>query len=396
MKTYPYYLTIKIRRWFTNKWLYIPLIDRWLINELIPPLFFAIAAFTVVSLSVGVVFDLVRQIVEMGIPFTIAFKVLLFRLPSFLVISFPMAMLLASLLTYGRLNENSELKALRSIGINTYRMVLPALTLALFMTCLTFLFNNNIVPYSNRSAEDTISVALGKAFTSEQGEDIIYSQKGYIVDPNTNLKKRGVTHLFYAWKFIEGEMIDVTVIDFSKLGYTQMLKAKSGKWNESESKWEFLDGNLLTLADKGSSTSTEFKSFISPLGIELSNVATLPKDSRDMTLSEAIIAKKRYEQSGNIKETRRIKVRIQEKITLPFACLVFALIGSSFGSSTNRKGGRSQGFGFSIILILIYYILSFSFSSLGVKGIIEPSISAWIPIFISMIGGGILLRQSSK
>jgi Predicted permeases len=66
----------------------IPLVDRWLLGELIGPLLFAIAAFTVVSLSVGVMFELVRRIVESGLPVGIAVQVLLLRLPSFLVISF--------------------------------------------------------------------------------------------------------------------------------------------------------------------------------------------------------------------------------------------------------------------------------------------------------------------
>jgi lipopolysaccharide export system permease protein len=61
-----------------------------------------------------------------------------------------------------------------------------------------------------------------------------------------------------------------------------------------------------------------------------------------------------------------------------------------------RGGGRSQSFGLSIILILIYYILSFSFSSLGVKGIINPFFAAWSPVFLSMLGGGFLLKQASK
>ncbi len=75
----------------------IPLIDRWLIGQLIPPMLFAIGAFTAVSLSVGIMFDLVRKIVEFGLPFPIALKILILNLPGFLVLSFPMSMLLATL-----------------------------------------------------------------------------------------------------------------------------------------------------------------------------------------------------------------------------------------------------------------------------------------------------------
>ena len=62
-----------------------------------------------------------------------------------------------------------------------------------------------------------------------------------------------------------------------------------------------------------------------------------------------------------------------------------------------KQGGcRSQNFGLRIILILIYYILSFIFSSLGVKGIMNPFFAAWTPVFLSMLGGGFLLKQASK
>ena len=85
----------------------IPLIDRWLLGELIGPLLFGLTLFTVVSLSVVVMFDLVRKIVESNLPWTIAVQVLLMKLPSFLVISFPIATLIASLLAYSRLSANS-------------------------------------------------------------------------------------------------------------------------------------------------------------------------------------------------------------------------------------------------------------------------------------------------
>ena len=134
----------------------IPLLDRWLIVELISPLLFAVAAFTVVSLSVGVMFELVRKIVESGLPVLVAVQVLIQRLPSFLVISFPMATLMATLLAYSRLSANSELTALRSVGVTATRMVMPALALALVMSSLTFVFNDVVVPRSNRSAEITL------------------------------------------------------------------------------------------------------------------------------------------------------------------------------------------------------------------------------------------------
>ena len=373
----------------------VPLIDRWLLGELIGPLLFALTAFTVVSLSVGVMFDLVRKIVESNLPWTIAVQVLLLKLPSFLVISFPMATLMASLLANSRLSANSELTALRSVGVTASRMVAPAIALALLMTSLSFLFNDVIVPRTNRSAEFTLQRALGKAIAAEKGDDIVYSRFGRVTGPDGVIGK-GLTQLFYASKFQDGTMIGVTVLDFSRSGFTQMLVAEKANWNESQAKWEFRDGKILTLTPSGSTTSADFDRYLYPLSPAPLRIARLPKDANNMTVSEAIEAEQLLSDAGDRKEARRLRVRIQEKFTVPMACLVFGLIGSSLGAKPNSRTSRSQGFGISVVLIFVYYVLSFSFSSLGVKGTLDPLLAAWGPVLISLAGGGVLLRQASR
>lgn len=379
------YTLTKYRRLFVSKWNVIPLIDRWLLGELIPPLFFAISAFTVVSLSLGVMFDLVRKIVENGLPLQIALQVLILKLPSFLVISFPMAILMATLLAYSRLSANSEIKALRSIGISIKRIVISALILGVFMTGLTFVFNDLVVPNANQKAQLTLVRGLGASMHSHYAKDIIYFRN-----------VPGIAQLFYAKEFKNREMVGVSVLDFSRRDYTQMVSAKKASWNDINAYWEFNDGTILTLAPDGSSTSVKFENYIYPLDIGPKKIAELPRDANNMTLSQAHKAREIYEKSGNIKEARRIKVRIQEKFTFPISCIVFSLIGSSLGCKSHKKNSQSQGFGLSIILILIYYVISFSFSSLGVGGLLNPFFAAWLPVLISFIGGGYLLKEASR
>ncbi len=386
----------KFLHYFRKRIKYIPLLDRWILSQLVPPLIFSISAFTVVSISVGVMFDLVRKIVEFDLPLNIALNVLILRLPSFVVLSFPMATLLASLLTYSKLSSNSEIKALRAIGISIYRIILPSLFLALVMTGLTFVFNNNIVPYTNSKADFVLSNSLGKSFSIEKGEDIIYSRKGNITDSNNNKLSYSLTHIFYAKDYTDGFMNKVKVLDLSKYGYTQVLTADKAFWNSSIEKWEFLNGKLHLFSENGDSTITKFDSYIYPFNTGPIKIASIPKDANDMTLAEARKALQIYKETSNIKEVRRLKVRIQEKFTLPMACLVFSLIGSSLASIPNSRTNGTQGFGISIILILFYYILSFTFSSLGVKGSISHISAAWSPVFISCVIGLMLMRRANK
>ena len=377
----------------------VPLIDKWLIAQLVPPLIFSISAFTVVSLSIGVMFDLIRKIVEFGFPFSLAFKILILKLPGFLVLSFPMSVLLSTLLTYGKLSSNSELLALRSLGIKTSRFIVPALIVSIIMTGLTFFFNNSLVPYSNKLAEISIRDGLGKSTTIETGNDVFFPGYGSLIDPKTNKpseKNTYLTQIFFSRVVKNKIMKNVTLLDFSRIGNKQVLSAESASFDKDNLRWIFKNGKIVYFSSDAQTSIVDFGTYFYPLGDGPLKVSEIQKDANDMTVAEAIAAKNIYENSGNIKEARKMKVRIQEKFTLPCACLVFGLLGSSLGSKSNLRSSRSQGFGLSVILILIYYIMSFLFSSLGVKGLLTPIFAAWLPVFISLGGGIYFLRRSSS
>ena len=231
----------------------IPIIDRWLLGQLFPPLIFAISAFTVVSLSVGVMIDLIRKIVEYGLPFQLALQIMFLKLPSFLVLSFPMSVLLSTLLAYSKLSSNSEILALRSLGIKTSRMIIPALVLSIFMTGLTFYFNNSLVPLSNKYSEILLRDGLGKSVSMEKGTDIFFKGYGSFTNPETNESTKRNTFrnkIFFAREVENNVMKNVTVLDFSKIGYKQILTADEGIFNSEKSEWIFSNGRMITL-DKG-------------------------------------------------------------------------------------------------------------------------------------------------
>jgi lipopolysaccharide export system permease protein len=387
----------RLRQWQrTPRWRDLPLLDRWLLQELLGPLIFGIAAFTAVSLSVGVVFELVRRVAESGLPVLAALKVLLLRLPSFLVLSFPMATLMATLLAYSRLSGNSELTALRSVGVSTRRMVLPAMALALVMSLLTFVFNDVIVPRANLEATTSLETALGRAISTEERDNALYSRFGDVQLPSGQ-SERTLTHIFYAKKFNKGIMEDVTLIDFSRPGNRQMLTARQGKWNQGMAMWEFIDGRTINInTSTGAATSANFTNYFYPFTRTPIDVAKLPTDASTMTVGQALRAERLLLEANNFREARRLRVRIQEKFAFPAICLVFGLIGSSLGVRPNSRTSRSQGFGISVLLIFGYYLMSFIFSSLGITGTLTPLLAAWLPVAIGLAGGLWLLRQASR
>ena len=379
-------------------WYSIPLIDRWLLGQIIPPMIFAISAFTVISLSVGVMFDLIRKIVEYGLPVLKALQALIFSLPSFLVLSFPMAVLLSTLLSYGKLSANSELLALRSLGITITRIIAPAIAISIFMTGLTFYFNDNLVPNSNKLAESTLRSGIGSSFNQGKSKNnIIFTRKGSRIDSTNKQTKINtfLTHIFYASQFENNIMREVTVLDFSRENIKQILNASSAIFDKNNSSWIFTDGGIISTDTNGQTTNIKFKQYIYPFVEGPLDLAKVPKDASDMSLKEALEAERIYKKIGDVKQIRKIQVRIQEKFTLPCACLVFGLIGSILGCKSNLRSSKSQGFGLSVLLILIYYVMSFISSSFGVKGLLPPIIAAWFPVILSLSGGFYFLRRNN-
>jgi len=287
---------------------------------------------------------------------------------------------------------------LKSLGVANRRIIFPAVLLSIFMTLLTFTFNDSLVPMSNRVAENTMKTSLGKAISSEEGKHIMFSRYGSQVDKSNKVSNsnENLTHIFYAKYFRNNFMEEVTLIDFSRIGMEQILKAEKGEFDQNKNLWIFYDGRLTITQDTGEISFINFNEYKYPLGEGPRELAKVPSDANDMTVRQAIKAESLYRQAGNNKEARRMRVRIQEKFTLPAACIVFGLIGSSFGVRSISRSSKSQGFGLSVLMIFGYYLLSFFSSSLGVKGIFNPVLAAWAPVFLSISLSMFLLSKASK
>jgi lipopolysaccharide export system permease protein len=92
---------------------------------------------------------------------------------------------------------------------------------------------------------------------------------------------------------------------------------------------------------------------------------------------------------------RELKVRIQQKVSFPFVCLVFGLVGATLGTKPQQTG-RGTSFGISILIIFGYYLLAFITGAIGQVGILSPFMAAWIPNFIGFgIGGWLLFRSAN-
>lgn len=372
----------------------ISVMDRYIFIELLLPFLFGIGLFTSLGLSIGTLFELIRKVTESGLLLGVALKILLLRMPEFIALAFPMSILLATLMAYSRLSSDSEIIALRSAGINIYRLVIPAIILSLFVTGFTFFINDVITPTANREATLTLQKALNRVRPTFKDRNILYPEYNTIVDENGS-RHPVLVRLFYAEEFNGEEMRDVTILDLSREGVNQILTAQTATWNIRENVWDFFSGTIYLISPDGAYRNiVRFQHQQLALSRAPLDLAQRPPNYDEMSIAQAREYLKIVELGGREKDLRKLKVRIQEKISLPFVCLVFGLIGSALGIRPQNTN-KATSFGICVGLIFSYYLLSFVSQSMGIWGILTPAMAAWLPNILGLIAGSWLLFKSA-
>jgi len=369
--------------------------DRYIIIELTLPFLFGVGTFSSLGVSVGALFELIRQVAESGLPMAIAFEVLLLKLPEFVVYSFPASSLLATLTTYSRFSSDSELVALRGCGVSIYRIVLPALILCIFVTGLTFAFNELIVPAANFRATVTLAKALNEENPSFQEKNILYQEFQKIKEKGRK-EEKVLSRLFYAKAFDGVRMKGLTILDFSKEGLSQIVSARFASWNPNQTTWDFFNGTIYVVSADGSFRNIlkfdqqQLKLPRAPL-----DLASKKRDYGEMNIGQSLEYLELVKQSGDDAKLRELRVRIQQKYALPFVCIVFGLIGASLGTRL-RRTGRATGFAISIVAIFGYYLSAFIFGAIAQTGTISPFFGAWLPNMIGFAAGLTLLLRAAR
>lgn len=380
---------------FINKVKLLPVLDIYLIQQLIPPFLFGVGAFTSIGVSVGTVFELVRRVAESGLPLTVAARVFLLSMPEFIVLAFPMATLLATLMTYSRLSSDSEIIALRSVGISIYRLVIPALMMSLLITGMTFAFNELLVPAANYEARTTLEQALGGETPAFRERNILYTDYEKVKQPDGS-REEVLKRLFYAEQFDGQEMQKITVIERNRDNISQIINANSAKWNPSINKWDFYNGTSYIIApDSSYNNVIRFEHKELNLPRTPMNLTEKSRDYGEMNIAQSLEQLELVKASSDQEEVQKLKVRIQQKGSLPFVCLVFGLVGAALGTSP-KNTGRATSFGISVLIIFGYYLLAFITGAMGQLAILSPFMAAWIPNFLGFgIGGWLLFRAAN-
>lgn len=349
------------------------ILDRYLLKQVIEMFLMGVFVFTTIIFASDTFITLIKQIAKFGIPFKVAFIMILLNLPSVIVMTIPMGVLLATVMTLNRLSLSSEITVMRACGIGLNRIAKPVFIFAIIMALSSFFINESIVPIMTKQSKDLALWALGQKNIPDGKQNFVFKE----INDNGVLKR-----LFYVGLCEKKTLYNVTVLDNSKDGTIQVLQARQGK--TSPAGWQFERGAAYTIGNDGQVLNTTlFDTSVVKFGLDLS------KELNKNVAKEMNFAKlAKFLVSSNLKpEQRRIyTIELFDKIALPLTTIAFVLLGVPLAITPPRVR-YNRGFLFSILIIFAYYVVRALSISFGEAGSLAPFFAAWIPNIVLTVWG---------
>lgn len=315
-------------------------------------------------------------------------------LPSVLVFTLPMAMLVGTATGFCRLGSDSELTAMRAAGIGNRRIIAPVIVFGSIICGLTLYVAFEAAPTS-ASALRTAALDAAirrlespvepRSFYTEMPGKVIYVRDG---DQQTGQWGR----VFIHWQESDGRL--------------RLVTARSGRIDASAERAELVlaDAIITTLPSGGGGP----QAFVGAITTERSAQLRL-RDDRLSSGRSSLIRRMRERdvepdemgwrrllegsrQGGASVQRRGIQTALHKKLSLCAAPIAFALLGAGMGLRV-RRGGRALGVTLSMIAMLLYYLISLAGEQLARGGAIPPAAALWSPFLLTLATSAVLLRQ---
>lgn len=356
-------------------------LNKYLIKEVLGPLFFGVFTFTSIYLGIHFI-DLLNKAGKYHFSLLFIGKLLSLLIPQYLTQAAPVAVLLAALLGLGKLTSHSETIAMRAGGMSYGRLAVPVLIVGLSVSVFCVLMNEYVVPIAVRTFDRVMDEAIKK-----ESDSVIFRFNKDFYE-NGKLKK-----LVYANRYLpkQKEFRGVTIQEFTNGKLSRTVLASKMYWNGQA--WFFNKGRIFQyysdslypiIVDHG---QVKYQLTLTPKEIEEVN-----EEPEKKSISELGRYIDKFVEGKS--EKQRLLVDWHMKFSIPFASLIFALLGTPLALQPQRRSNAS-GFGLCIIFILLWYILMGLGTTLAKAGSIPPFIGAWLPNII-LAGYGVFIFTKVK
>lgn len=371
------------------------LIDRLVIRDIVGPFLFGVAAFSSLAFALSVLLKITDWVTR-GMPLSIALQIVVYSLPNILFLTLPMATLLGVLMGITRLSGESEVVAAFAGGISLYRIAVPIVGMGILVSGFAILLNEVVAPIANSRTARLEKAVFKQAST--KGQSFTLEDKA----TNSLIIVRGGLD--------EGNNVlrDVTVMQFYNKQPVVLVYASRAEWaglydRKKAYRWTLYDGytTFLNPRDPHQMATTAFRNTQTrEIVIQKtpSELAMFKHTKSDQMTFRQLSRWVRYLSAHPDRpwdEIRRFDVDRWNKISIPLTSLIFAMIAAPLGIRPQRSSS-GVGFGLSILVILLYWIVGRYTFSLGVQGNVGPIVAAFAPSVLGILTAAVLLRRAAK
>lgn len=348
-------------------------IDRYVSMEMIGPFLVGVIGFVLV-MAVDLLFTMADLIINKGVPLWAMLKLLIYKLPAIMVLTFPVSTLFATAMAMGRLSKDNEIVALRTSGVNLFRIAVPIIIIGILISIASYITNEKIVPHANRVATNLI-------------RQIIYRKPLPEVQQNVFFKDAYNRHYYARRVDMKNKTMDnIMVYEITNERYPRVILAERATF--SGRMWDLKKGMIHKYDEKGylkyEAAFANMKLNVSEDVLDYSN----QKTSQEMNSGE-LKSMINMLGKGGVK-TYSFQTELFMKYSIPATCFVFALIGIPF-SLPSPRSGRTWGMVITIVFMFTFYVFASVFRSLGKGGVLPPLVAAFTPQISFAIIGGVLL-----
>ena len=350
---------------------------RYILREFIAPFVFSLSLI-IFLFVLNLVFQMLGRIAGKGLPVMTIVEFFMLNLAWMVALAVPMAVLVATLTTYGRLSADGEITALKSSGVGQGRLMVPAIFAGALMALLLVYFNNNLLPQMNHRSRQL------QADIKRKRPTMVLEPGVFLADiPGQVMIARDVNQE-------TSELENVVVYQENDPEFNTTITANHGvlKYNEAIESFEFTltDGQILRASKRRTNeyqqTSFEHAVFrIEATDVSLKRTETNWLGDREMNVQQLIAKINSLEAQKPIRSQREInnlKVEVHKKFSIPAACIIFGLLGTMIGQWV-RRAGLGVSAGYSIFLFLIYWVFLIGGEDFADRGRVAPWLAMWAP-----------------
>lgn len=391
------------------------------------------------------------RLIGKGLSAWVIIQLITYSLAWIVALVVPMAVLIATLMAFGSMSQNNEIAILKATGVSLYKMMIPPLVGSIVVALFLVHFNNNIYPDANHAArlllEDisrkkpTLSLVPG-VFSQEVPNYSILARE---IDQSNNQLKQITIYDYSNRPKVNIVTASTGQIYFSANQKKLIMDLKNGEIHESDNTEQNSYRRLRFERHKIAMPAEQFTFEQSaPGGQRYEREIGAPKlkvivDSLEViradyfkeyfakvisftnskknnsNLNQTVFPgqfvfiksqqKIRSDESAILDVLNRMEynndqidqywVEIHKKYSLPFACIVFVLIGAPLGTMM-RRGGFGMAAGMSLIFFLVYWAFLIGGEKFADRGLLSPFLGIWSANILLGILGIFLMIKSAR